>query len=62
MTQPIRLGNVYDDRFGPSFGGSIWDVNGVAPTLKTTSAASQQFIIEEVKDDRNKSKDSCYER
>ena len=52
---PIRLGNVYDDRFGPSFGGNIWDVNGVAPTLKTTAAASQQFVIvEDASDDRSK--------
>lgn len=55
MDSPIRLGNVYDERFGPSFGGGIWDVNGIAPTLKTTAAASQQFVIVKDKNDRSKS-------
>lgn len=45
MDTPIRLGNVYDERFGPSFGGGVWDTDGVAPTLKTTAAASQQHVI-----------------
>lgn len=44
-TSPIRLGNVYGDQFGASFGGNVWDKNGVAPTLKTTAAASQQHVI-----------------
>ena len=39
------LGNVYDDRFGPSFGGAVWDDQGLAPTLKTTASASQQHVI-----------------
>lgn len=46
--QPIRLGNVYDDKFGSSFGGCIWDTDGIAPTLKTTAAASQQFVVQKV--------------
>ena len=45
--KPIRLGNVYGEQFGGSFGSNVWDKNGIAPTLKTTSAASQQCIIEE---------------
>lgn len=44
---PVRLGNIYGDNFGYGFGGNVWGKNGVAPTLKTTSAASQQFIFSE---------------
>lgn len=42
---PMRLGNVYGEQFGTGFGGNVWGVYGVAPTLKTTSAASQQFVV-----------------
>lgn len=42
---PVRLGNVYDEKFGPSFGGGVWDTDGIAPTLKTTAAASQQHVV-----------------
>ena len=38
------LGNVYGD-YGTSYGGAVWDKNNIAPTLKTTSAASQQCVI-----------------
>lgn len=45
----IKLGNVYSDKFninsGSDFGGNVWDTNGLAPTLKTTAAASQQFVF-----------------
>lgn len=47
METPVRLGNVYDEKFGQSFGGGVWDSNGVAPTLKTTAAASQQHVVVE---------------
>lgn len=45
---PVRLGNVYGEQFGSSFGGNVWEKKAIAPTLKTTSAASQQFIVESV--------------
>ena len=51
VDSPVRLGNVYNDKFGPSFGGSIWDTDGIAPTLKTTSAASQQFVVQKAGED-----------
>lgn len=44
----VRLGNVYGEEYGTGFGGNVWDGNGVAPTLKTTAAASQQFVTEMV--------------
>ena len=48
----VLLGNVYNEKFrGGDFGGCVWDTDGIAPTLKTTAAASQQFIIEVEDDD-----------
>ena len=38
---------MYGEQFGGSFGGNVWDKNGISPTLKTRAAASQQFVIEE---------------
>ena len=41
-----RLGNVYNEKFnGCDFGGNVWDKEGIAPTMKTTAAASQQCVI-----------------
>ena len=42
----IRLGNVYGEQFGQSFGGNVWGGQGLSPTLKTTAAASQQCVVE----------------
>ena len=46
-TSAVKLGNVYNDKFngGGDFGGNVWDKNGLAPTLKTSAAASQQFVM-----------------
>ena len=54
----IKLFNIYNPSYngGGDFGGWVWDVNGLAPTIKSTAAASQQFVIVEVEDERgNKS-------
>jgi len=51
--EPIRLGNVYDDKFGQSFGGNIWDVNGIAPTLKSSGDRGQNFVIVRADDERD---------
>ena len=44
----IRLGNAYDDGkyTGGNFGGNVWDLNGLAPTMKTGASASQQCTVE----------------
>lgn len=52
---PIRLGNVYDERFGPSFGGNLWSLYGIAPTLKSSGSVGQEFIVVEVRNDRGES-------
>lgn len=43
--RPIRLGNIYGEQFGGSFGGNVWEKDAIAPTLKTTAAASQQCVV-----------------
>lgn len=49
VDHPRKIGSVYGvkEYNGSDFGGTVWDKNGLSPTLKTTSAASQQFIDEE---------------
>lgn len=49
QNKSIKLGNIYNEKFtGYGFGGNVWHINGIAPCLKTTAAASQQFVIIEV--------------
>lgn len=44
--KPKLIGNIYNEKFkGGDFGGSVWNVDGLAPTLKTTAAASQQCVV-----------------
>lgn len=52
--QEIRLGNVYDDRFGQSYGGNVWGVYGISPTLKSSGSRGQDCVVVEVSDDRTK--------
>jgi len=52
MDYPVKLGNVYDERFGQSYGGNIWDTSGVAPTLKSSGSRGQECIV--VESDGNK--------
>lgn len=44
----VRLGNVYDDEkyTGGNFGGNVWAVDGLAPSMRCTASASQQCIVE----------------
>lgn len=41
-----RLGNVYGEQFGTSYGGNVWDIFSISPVLKTGASASQQCVIE----------------
>lgn len=52
--QPVRLGNVYDERFGQSYGGNVWDTSGLAPTLKSSGSRGQECIVVESDEDRVK--------
>lgn len=45
---PSSLGNVYDDKFGQSFGGNVWDKEKVAPTLKSSGSKGQDCVIESI--------------
>lgn len=46
MCKQKKLGNVYGDYDGCDYAGNVWDKREISPCLKTTSAASQQCIIE----------------
>ena len=53
---PIKLGNVYDERFdGASFGGNVWSAYGLAPALKSSGSRGQEFVIVRCKDERSTS-------
>lgn len=41
---------------GGDFGGSVWNVDGLAPTLKTTAAASQQCVVVKREQDNSENK------
>ena len=47
---PIRLGNIYDEKFGTGYAGNVWDKNGISPTLQTAQGGNRQpLVIDEVK-------------
>lgn len=49
-TSPIRLGNIYDEKFGTGYAGNVWDKNGISPTLQTAQGGNRQpLVIDEVK-------------
>lgn len=40
------LGNVYSDKWKKGgFGGDVWDIRGIAPSIKTGASVSQQCVI-----------------
>ena len=43
--KPIRLGNIYDERFGAGYSGNVWSVGGVSPTLKTMQGGNSQPLV-----------------
>ena len=46
---PIRLGNIYDERFGTGYAGNVWDENGISPTLQTMQGGNRQPLTLENK-------------
>lgn len=47
---PIRLGNIYDEKFGTGYAGNVWDKNGISPTLQTAQGGNRQpLVIDEIK-------------
>lgn len=39
---PIRLGNVYGERFGTGYAGNVWDTNAISPALMTMQGGGRQ--------------------
>ena len=45
--KPIRLFNIYGERFSTGYAGNVWDVCGLCPTLMTMSGGNRQPLIVE---------------
>lgn len=45
---PIRLTNIYDEKFGTGYAGNVWDINGISPTLQTAQGGNRQPLVVEV--------------
>ena len=47
---PIRIGNIYDEKFGTGYAGNVWDKEGISPTLQTAQGGNRQpLVIDEIK-------------
>lgn len=40
-----RLGNVYDENYGTSYAGNVWDKNQLCPTLMNMQGGVRQPMI-----------------
>ena len=41
----MRLFNIYGNYAGYAFGGSVWNVNGISPTIRTQSGGGTIPLI-----------------
>lgn len=49
IKESVRLGGLYDDENGRHQAGSIWDVNGLSPTIDTAQGGHRQpFVVEPI--------------
>jgi DNA (cytosine-5)-methyltransferase 1 len=49
-TNPIRIGNIYDENFGTGYAGNVWDKDGVSPTLQTAQGGNRMpLVLDEIK-------------
>ena len=47
---PIRIGNIYDEKFGTGYAGNVWDKEGISPTLQTAQGGNRQpLVLDEIK-------------
>ena len=47
---PVRIGNIYDEKFGTGYAGNVWDKDGISPTLQTAQGGNRQpLVIDEIK-------------
>jgi len=44
-TKPKRLFNLYNDNYGTSYAGNVWDINHVSPTVETCGGGNRQPLI-----------------
>ncbi len=42
---PIRIGNIYDEKFGTGYAGNVWDKDGISPTLQTAQGGNRQPLV-----------------
>lgn len=48
---PIRIGNIYDEKFGTGYAGNVWDKDGVSPTLQTAQGGNRMpLVIDEIEE------------
>lgn len=43
--KPIRLFNIYDNRFKTSFAGNVWDDKGISPAIMTCQGGGREPMI-----------------
>lgn len=45
ITDPVRIGNIYGEKFGTGYAGNVWDKEAVCPTLMTMQGGNRQPCI-----------------
>ena len=45
LREPIRLGNIYGEKFGTGYAGNVWDKEAIYPTLMTMQGGNRQPMI-----------------
>ena len=49
-TNPVRIGNIYDENYGTGYAGNVWDKDGVSPTLQTAQGGNRMpLVLDEIK-------------
>lgn len=47
---PVRIGNIYDEKFGTGYAGNVWDKDGISPTLQTAQGGNRMpLVVDEIK-------------
>lgn len=45
VPEPIRLGNIYGEKFGTGYAGNVWDQEGISPTLMSMQGGNRQPLV-----------------
>lgn len=43
--EPVRLGNIYGEKFGTGYAGNVWDKECISPTLMTMQGGNRQPLV-----------------